>query len=525
MPRTFYRSLLLFVSCACAALFSSYTAAQSALGVTSTSQLVRFDVAFPGELVTSVPITGLQGGENILGIDFRPATGELYALGSTSRLYVINPTSGAATQVGTSGLFALNGTSFGFDFNPTVDRIRVVSDTDQNIRLVPGTGALASSDTNLSFAVGDTNQGGNPSVVASAYTNNVQGALTSTLYGIDTNLDVLVIQNPPNNGTLTTVGGLNVDATTVLGFDIVTAGGVDVAYATMQVGGVSGLYRINLATGASTLLGNFTGGVVVTGLAIDPDPPRLANISTRAFAGTGGDVLIGGFVIGGSVPKTVAVVVRGPSLANFGVQGTLSNPQLQLYSGSNQIAFNNDWQDTNGAAIQAAGFAPSDTRESVILTALAPGPYTAIVSGFGGGTGIAIVEVYEVDADSMPLLNISTRGFVGTGESVMIGGLVVQGSAPRTVVVRALGPSLSAFGVPGVLQNPQLQLFSGSTQIAFNDNWQDTDAAAIIDSGFAPTHPLESAIRITLAPGAYTAIVTGLGGATGVGIVEVYISP
>jgi len=113
---------------------------------------------------------------------------------------------------------------------------------------------------------------------------------------------------------------------------------------------------------------------------------------------------------------------------------------------------------------------------------------------------------------------------VSTGENVMIGGFVVTGSAPRTVVVRALGPSLATFGVPGVLQNPQLQLFSGSTQIAYNDNWQDTDAAGILASGFAPANPAESAIRITLPPGAYTAIVTGVGNTTGVGIVEVYVS-
>ena len=524
MSRNIYRSLLLSVSCVLIAFFSSYVAAQSALGVTSTNQLIRFDVMSPGNIVSSVPISGIQAGENILGIDFRPATGELFALGSTSRLYVINTTTGAATQVGASGSFALSGTSFGFDFNPSVDRIRVVSDADQNIRLNPATGALAATDTPLAFAPGDSNQGMNPSVAGSAYTNNVAGALTTTLYGIDTNLDVLVIQTPPNAGTLTTVGGLNVDASGPVGFDILSANGVDVAYATLTVGGVSGLYRINLTTGASTLLGNFLGGVIVTGLALDPNPPRLVNISTRAYVGTAGDVLIGGFVIGGSTPKTVAVIARGPSLAAYGITGSLSDPQLQLFSGSTPIASNNNWQDTNAAAIQASGFAPSDPRESVILTTLGPGAYTAVVSGVGNTTGVAIVEVYEIDAPSMPLLNISARGLVATGESVMIGGFVVSGSAPRTVVVRAIGPSLALYGVPGVLQNPQLQLFSGSTQIAYNDNWQDSNAAAIQASGFAPSNPLESAIRITLPPGAYTAIVTGVGGGTGVGMVEVYVA-
>src|SRR5688572_10799884 len=306
MPRNFYRSLLLSISCAFAALFSSYVAAQSAVGVTSTNQLVRFDVTSPANIISSVAITGLQPGESILAIDFRPATGALLGLGSTSRLYALDTTTGVATQIGTSGAFGLSGTSFGFDVNPTVDRIRVVSDSDQNIRLDPATGALSATDTPLAFAPGDSNQGMNPSVAGLAYTNNVAGALTTTLYGIDTNLDVLVIQNPPNSGTLTTVGGLNVDASGQVGFDILTANGVDVAYATLTVGGVSGLYRINLPGAATTLVGNFLGGVVVTSLALDPNPPRFVNLSTRAFVGTAGDVLIGGFVIGGSIPKKVA---------------------------------------------------------------------------------------------------------------------------------------------------------------------------------------------------------------------------
>jgi hypothetical protein len=124
----------------------------------------------------------------------------------------------------------------------------------------------------------------------------------------------------------------------------------------------------------------------------------------------------------------------------------------------------------------------------------------------------------------MPLINISTRGQVLTGNNVLIGGFIIEGSAPRTVVVRARGPSLVANGLTGVLQNPQLQLFSGQTQIAYNDNWQDTNPDAILASGFAPSSALESAIRITLAPGAYTAIVTGVGGGTGVGTVEVFTS-
>ena len=525
MAQKFCRQLLFVLSSAAAILFPSYVFAQTAYAVTAASQLVRFDVTTPGVLNSSTPITGLVGGDTIVAIDFRPATGELFGLGSQSRLYVINTSTGVATQVGVDGSFTLNGTAFGFDFNPTVDRIRVVSDTDQNIRLNPTNGTLTSTDTPLTYAAGDTGQSLNPNIVGSAYTSNFAGATLTTLYGIDVTRDVLVIQTPPNNGTLTTVGGLNVDASAVLGFDMLTGGGVDVPYAVLQVGGVSGLYRINIQTGAATLVGNFAAGTTITGLALDPDPPRLAAISTRMQVLTGSDVAIGGFIVGGSTPKVVVVRARGPSLASQGVPGTLANPQLQLFSGQAEIAFNDNWQDAaNAALIQSSGFAPSDPLESAIYVPLAPGAYTAIMSGVGGGTGVGIVEVFEVDAPAMPLTAISTRGQVLTGSNVMIGGFIIDGNVPRTVVVRGRGPSLAAAGVSGALADPQLQLFSGATLISYNNNWQETDAEAILASGYAPANALESAIRITLQPGAYTAILSGVGGGTGVGIVEVFTS-
>jgi hypothetical protein len=265
---------------------------------------------------------------------------------------------------------------------------------------------------------------------------------------------------------------------------------------------------------------NFT---VTTGAALT-DPPRLANISTRLQVLTGENVLIGGFIIGGSAAKTVVVRARGPSLAAQGVPGTLANPNLQLFSGATQIAQNNDWSTaSNATAIQQSGFAPSDGNESAIMTTLNPGAYTAIVTGVAGGTGVAIVEVFEVDAPTVPLINISTRGLVQTGDNVMIGGFIIQGNGPQTVVVRARGPSLVAQGVSGVLANPNLQFFSGATQIAQNNDWgQAANAAAIQASGFAPSDPNESAIMMTLNPGAYTAIVTGVAGGTGVAIVEVF---
>jgi len=191
------------------------------------------------------------------------------------------------------------------------------------------------------------------------------------------------------------------------------------------------------------------------------------------------------------------------------------------------IATNDDWQAADNAAqLRAEGFAPSHPLESAILVSLPPGAYTAIVSGVGGGTGVGMIAVYEVDRFEVPLVNISTRGRVLFGEDVMIGGFVVQGDSPRTVAVVAYGPSLASAGVASPLADPTLYLVRSSNQsvIATNDNWQDaSNAAEIQASGFAPSHSAESVILITLDPGAYTAVVSGVGGLTGVGIVAIYV--
>jgi hypothetical protein len=227
-------------------------------GVSTANQLVRFDSATPGTTTNIGTISGLQAGENVLAIDFRPANGQLYGLGSTSRLYTINTLNGAATAVGAAGAFTLSGTDFGFDFNPTVDRIRVVSNAGQNLRLNPDTGAIAATDTNLNP--------GTPVVSAAAYTNNFAGATTTTLYVIDSGNDTLYIQNPPNNGTLVAVGTLGVDTTGVNGFDIATIGST--AFASLNVGGTSRLYTINLTTGAATQVAAIGGSFMLRGLSV-----------------------------------------------------------------------------------------------------------------------------------------------------------------------------------------------------------------------------------------------------------------
>jgi hypothetical protein len=209
-----------------------------------------------------------------------------------------------------------------------------------------------------------------------------------------------------------------------------------------------------------------------------------------------------------------------------GVTSPLLDPSLQLFdSFGHLIANNSDWMtNENAQAIIDSGLAPTDSRESAILTSLAPGGYTAIVTGVDGTTNnIALVEVFDLDSINTPhLLNISTRGTVSTSDSVMIAGVIVGGTTGQTVVIRGLGPSLAG-SISGTLPDPQLSLVDGLGQvIATNNNWQDTQATDIAATGLAPSNPLESAILAPLLPGSYTAILSDLNGATGIGLVEIY---
>jgi len=269
MSRTLRRTLGLLALAAGSALAvpGAASAAEAFYGVTQDNQLVTFQSDNVLNVAPTHAITGLPGGESIVGLDMRPATGQLYALGKTSRLYVINPRTGAARQVGATPFIpALAGTGFGFDFNPMVDRIRVTSDADQNLRLNPDDGTVAGVDTNLAYAPGDPGAGTNPSVTASAYTNSFAGATSTTLFDIDNARHTLVIQNPPNNGTLTTVGALG-SSDDAVAFDI---GDGNVGYAVLTgKQNVQGLNRIDLATGKATpLTDDFIGTAQpLTGLA------------------------------------------------------------------------------------------------------------------------------------------------------------------------------------------------------------------------------------------------------------------
>jgi Matrixin len=257
-----------------------------------------------------------------------------------------------------------------------------------------------------------------------------------------------------------------------------------------------------------------------------PGSSHLANISTRVNVGVNDDVLIGGFIVRGSVPKRMILRAIGPSLADAGVSGALADPILELHNSTGAvIAANDDWQSSAQATeIAASGLAPRNPFESAIVAALQPGTYTAIVRGVNNTTGIALVEGYELDSTAARLVNISTRGQVGVGDQVLIGGLIVTGSQPKNVVLRAIGPSLTGAGVHGAVTDPMIELHNASgVTIATNDNWQSSaQASAINATGLAPRNPLESAILVTISPGNYTAIVRGVNNTTGIGLVEVY---
>jgi len=259
-------------------------------------------------------------------------------------------------------------------------------------------------------------------------------------------------------------------------------------------------------------------------------PAQSLNVSTRLDVETGDQVSIGGIIITEGEVKKVLLRAIGPSLAAFGVSDPLPDPVLELHAGDGSLITTNDnWKDNPEMAdIEETGLAPSNDLESAIIETLDPGLYTAVVKGENGATGVGLVEAYDLDLSvTSQLGNLSTRGFVGTGTNVMIGGFILGGGGKEVdVVVRALGPSLSAFGVTGALADPTLELHDANgTLIQDNDNWKDMQQTEIEATGLEPTDDLESAIFETLAPGAYTAIVAGQEDLTGVGLVEVYRLP
>jgi hypothetical protein len=253
---------------------------------------------------------------------------------------------------------------------------------------------------------------------------------------------------------------------------------------------------------------------------------NLINLSTRSFVGSGASQLIAGFILQGTAPTRVLLRAIGLSLADKGIANPLGDPYIELRNGAGDLlASNDDWTGNDNAdAIIATGLEPPTQFESVILLDLPPGSYTAVMRDFENASGIGLVELYDLQTSDGHAANLSTRGFVQGGDSVLIGGLIVGGTAQKKLIVRAIGPTLVSKGVATPLADPTIGLFDANgTQIDFNDNWrQSAQATQIFEAGLAPADDLEAAILHTVAPGNYTAIVRSANGGTGVGLFEAF---
>ncbi|MCG3159846.1 MAG: hypothetical protein JMDDDDMK_00871 [Acidobacteria bacterium] len=376
--------------------------------VTTANNLVSFNAATPGVIASTVAITGLAQGETIAGIDFRPRNNQLYGVSSASRVYNINITTGAATPAGSAAFTpALNGTAFGVDFNPLPDRIRLTSDAEQNLRLNPDTGAVTNTDTTLAYATGDANASANPNVVGSAYTNSFNGATTTTLYGIDSNLDILVRQgsiggapDSPNNGRLSTIGALGVNTSDQIGFDIAAPNDLAFASLTTQGASSSSLYSINLNTGAATLIGNIGASAIIRDIAIP-----ITFIPTAQQAGFA-VVNAASFSADTLAPDTIAAVF-GPfqtqnnqaAIANTlplpttlgGVKVSVNGTDASLFfAAPGQINLRVPGNVADGAAVFTITDATGATRSGTVsINRAAPGLFTANASGTGTAAGFA----------------------------------------------------------------------------------------------------------------------------------------
>jgi phospholipase/lecithinase/hemolysin len=342
------------------------------------------------------------------------------------------------------------------------------------------------------------------SVIASTVSTLAARGITIHVYTLDVWLDLIrVLGQPANYGFVDTIdsaqGASGVNPDQYLFWDDIhpTTGG-----------------HHELAREANRLL---RGQIAPLG--------KATGISTRGMVGTGEDVLIAGFVISGSQAKKVIVRALGPTLSsNFGVSGALADPTIAIFNSSNaMVASNDNWRNTQETEIAASGFAPPNDLESAIIATLAPGSYTAVVTGKNGGTGVALVDLYELDAATSIFQSLSTRGFVGTGDNVLIGGLAIGNGESPVIVLRAIGPALSSFGIVQPLQDPTIELRDANgALISFDDNWKDNTPTGIKATLLAPTDDRESAIVASLAAGNYTAIVRGTNGTTGVALLEAY---
>lgn len=520
--------------------------------------------------IGSLPAAHLTG-LTLFGVNF-----------ASNQLVAINPATGTATIVGAfgettfaTGLGVREGRLFIYD--QVDDRIReinkisgqLISSINIGAGDLTGEGALAfrSSDgmgflasplnannvpvndlfmvtlvpdaaTGVSVRIGSTMTSGGTAVAIDAMAFNSAGTLFAIgqadgmLYTINTATAVVTPVGPVTpllDATGATVPKNSPIAGMTFGPPNPDMGNVEEIYASID----DRLYIVTPTTGAARLspgpnvalnFGPFVSSVA--GLAFSPGAGTLGNMSGRAAVGTGDNVSIVGFIIRGTPGKKVVTRGIGPSLP--GLSGLLADPVLELFNAQGVSIGRNDNfasnPDNEEQEIRALGLAPNNANESALLRTLPEGNFTAILSGAGGTTGIGLVEIYDVDPGSgSRLANVSSRGLVQTGDAVLIGGLIVVGSAPQRVVARAIGPDLANRGVTNVLADPRIEIFDANgVSITTNDNFSAAgpDGPEITALGLAPNHPLESATIMNMAPGNYTAVVRGAGNSSGVALVE-----
>lgn len=459
------------------------------------------------EIRNDLGITGDFGAFNNAGTLRKSAGAGTSAIGDFEfdNSGTINAASGTlqfATLIQSDGSINLNGGNISSGRDITLNGGSLV-----------GTGTIGGNVRNNGGNVAPGHSPGTITVTG-GYTQGASGVLTMEIGGKTpgTEYDQLQVSGAAALGgtlNISLINGFRPAVGDV--FQFISPGSVTGAFSTVNTTGFTG--QVNYSAGAITM----------TVLTV-PDIP--VNIATRIRVNADPNQLIGGFIITGTEPKKVIIRAIGPSLSSF-FSGVLADPTLELFQGNTMLASNNNWKDGgNQAAVEATGLAPKNDLESAIVRTLAPGAYTAIVRSNTGASGIGLIEAYDLDlAAKSQLANIATRGFVDTNDNVMIGGFIIggNGQANGRVVIRAIGPSLSAFGIAGVLPDPLLELHdaNGSTLLS-NDDWKATQEAEITKTGLAPTDIRESAIVTSLRDGNYTAIVRGKNNATGVAVVEVY---
>src|SRR5262245_34281956 len=540
--------------------------------VTNGNNLISFNQFTPSALRSGpTAITGLQASELVMGIDFRPRTGVLYAVTNQSRIYTINTTTAAATQVGAAAFTpAVNGTSFGFDFNPVPDRIRFVTDADQDLRLNPNDGTVAGTDTTLAFAATDPNAAANPNVVGSAYTNNFSGATVTTLYGIDSNLDILVTQGgpngapSPNGGQLFTVGALGVNTTPVVGFDIVSRTGLALASLTPMGGTTSNLYSINLTTGAATLIGPIgtaetvrdisavvrvetifalttTNGLLSFSAGAPGMPSAIAPITGLAA----GETLLGidfrpanGLLYAVSNQSNVYIVNTATAVAtlvsstpftpgvngtNFGVDFNPTSDRIRFVSDNDQdLRLNPNncaLAATDGTLAFNAGDANMGANPNIVAAA-----YT------GNFAGSTTTTLYEIDST---LNTLVTQGSVGgTPISPNAGTLLTVGALGVTLSDGETGFDIAPFSdaafasvtLAGVSTLATINLTTGAATsigaIGGGQPIRDIAVAPIVEMIFASTNSNKLISFVATQPGVIqsTVPISGLGDETIIGI-------